>query len=329
MNRLYPLKVSRVVEETPDARSIVFDVPERLREIFRYQAGQFLTLEVSMGENLLRRCYSLASSPDCDPEHKVTVKRVDKGKVSNFINDKVRAGDTLFVLPPEGRFVLPKEESPLVLFAGGSGITPIISIIKSALRNSKREIDLFYANRDARSVIFADELRALGNGRLRVRHHLDAERGFAREEDVRSLIRPEAHHYLCGPGPFMDVVERALKDLPPERVHVERFVSPREERVEEDVASDTSEIEVELRGEKRTLAYEPGKSILKTALEAGMDAPYSCEDGFCGCCIAQLVEGEVHMAADDALTKEDKKKRLILTCQSKPVSKRCRVRYLD
>jgi 3-ketosteroid 9alpha-monooxygenase subunit B len=329
MNRLYPLTVSRVIDETHDARSIVFDVPEKLRDVFRYQAGQFLTLEVPLGDKLLRRCYSLASSSDCDPEHKVTVKRVEHGKVSNFVNDQVRAGDTLFVLPPEGRFLLPREEAPLVLFAGGSGITPIISIVKSALRTSARAIDLFYANRDARSVIFAEELKSLGNGRLRVRHHLDVERGFAREEDIRALVRPDAHHYLCGPGPFMDMVERALRDIPPERVHIERFVSPREDRPHEDVASDTEEIEVELRGEKRALPYRTGKSILRTAMEAGMDVPYSCEEGFCGCCVAQLVEGEVHMDADDALSSEDKKRRLVLTCQARPVSKRCRVRYLD
>src|SRR5690242_4635237 len=183
----HPLSVAEVIEETHDAKSIVFAIPDALRQVFRYRAGQFLTLEVPWAGAILRRCYSLASSPQCDPAPKVTVKRVADGRVSNWLNDNVRKGDMLSVLPPEGRFVLTDTDAPLVLFAGGSGITPVISLIKTALATGSRPIALLYANRDARSIIFRHELEALSAkhpGRIFVDHHLDDEKGFVGEADV-------------------------------------------------------------------------------------------------------------------------------------------------
>ena len=158
----HALRVVRVVRETHDAMSIVFEVPPELREEFRYQAGQFLSFKVPYEGRVLVRSYSLSSSPDVDREHKVTVKRVDDGRVSNWMNDRVRAGSRLVVVPPAGLFVLDsRSERDLVLWSGGSGITPCISIIKSALATSRRRMLLVYANRDERSVIFRDELETL------------------------------------------------------------------------------------------------------------------------------------------------------------------------
>ena len=338
----HALRVAEVIDETPDAKSIVFAIPDALRQVFRYRAGQFLTLEVPWAGAMLRRCYSLASSPQCDPAPKVTVKRVKDGRASNWINDHVRAGDTLSVLPPEGRFVLTDTDGPLVLFAGGSGITPVISLVKTALLTGSRKVLLFYANRDQRSIIFKSELAALSAKypqRIELTHHLDDQKGFVTGEDVRALAaRGEARgvFYICGPGPFMETVERGLlgAGVDPTRVRIERFISLPDPGAEPNTAPAPaaegalpSEIEIELRGQKHVVAYKEGSSILKAVREAGLDAPYSCEEGFCGCCAARLLEGRVHMAATDALTEEEKRRGLILTCQARPLTSRCRVRY--
>ena len=339
----HPLRVAEVIAETHDAKSIVFAIPEALRQVFRYRAGQFLTLEVPWAGTLLRRCYSLASSPQCDSAPKVTVKRVKDGRASNWLNDQVRDGDTLPVLPPEGRFVLTDTEAPLVLFAGGSGITPVISLIKTALVTSSRKIALLYANRDARSIIFQSELEALSakhRERLDILHHLDDEKGFVTENDVRPLAQlggARGVFYICGPGPFMDPVERCLlaARVDPTHIRIERFISLPDPGVEPGAAAPApaadgalpSELEIELRGQKHAVPYKEGLSILKAAREAGLEAPYSCEEGFCGCCAARLLEGRVHMAASDALTEEEKRRGLILTCQARPLTASCKVRY--
>jgi 3-ketosteroid 9alpha-monooxygenase subunit B len=336
--QFHPLTVARIAVETHDAKSIVFAIPPPLRRAFRYEAGQFLTLEIEHEGARLRRCYSLASSPSEDDEHKVTVKRVRGGRISNWVNDRLREGDVVQVLPPEGRFVLGAGEAPLLLFAGGSGITPVISILKTALAKTKRTARLFYANRDERSIIFAAELAALARRhapRLEIVHRLDDVHGFVDHAFVRAAVtHKEADCYLCGPAPFMDTVERAVLDAGIERarIRVERFVSPSD--APKVFASDASPgqdvpsaIAVTLRGKTRLVPYERGKSILRAALDAGLDAPYSCEEGFCGCCVAQLRQGTVEMAADDALTKEDKARGLVLTCQARPRTRECAVEY--
>ena len=339
----HPLRVSEVIEETRDAKSIVFAIPEALHQLFRYRAGQFLTLEVPWDGVMIRRCYSLASSPQCDAAPKVTVKRVKDGRASNWLNDKVRAGDTLSVLPPEGRFVLTDTDAPLVLFAGGSGITPVISLVKTAIVTTARSIVLLYANRDEHSIIFRRELAELVErhpGRLELRHHLDDKSGFVGEDAARALAArggARGVFYVCGPGPFMETVERGLLGAGIDTTHIriERFISLPDPGAEPSAAAPPpaqegtlpASIEVELRGEKHDVPYREGLSLLKAARDAGLDAPYSCEEGFCGCCAARLLEGQVHMAATDALTEAEKSRGLILTCQARPLTSRCRVRY--
>jgi len=340
--KFHALRVADVIEETHDAKSIVFAIPEALRQVFRYRAGQFLTLEVPWAGAMLRRCYSLASSPQCDPAPKVTVKRVADGRASNWLNDQVRAGDTLSVLPPEGRFVLTDTDAPLVLFAGGSGITPVISLVKTALVTGSRAIQLFYANRNQRSIIFRDELAELAAKhpqRIELTHHLDEQKGFASSADVCALAERDAGRgvfYICGPAPFMETVEQSLvrSGVDPGRVRVERFLSLPDPGAEPVAAplppadeSKLSQIEIELRGQTHSVVCNEGSSILQSARAAGLDAPYSCEEGFCGCCAARLLEGRVHMAATDALTEEEKRRGLILTCQARPLTSRCKVRY--
>jgi 3-ketosteroid 9alpha-monooxygenase subunit B len=339
----HALRVADVIDETHDAKSIVFAIPEGLRQVFRYRAGQFLTLEVPWAGAMIRRCYSLASSPQCDPAPKVTVKRVKDGRASNWLNDNVRPGDTLSVLPPEGRFVLTDTDAPLVLFAGGSGITPVISLVKTALVTGSRPIAILYANRDERSVIFKSELGVLvakHPQRIFLHHHLDDRSGFVTDGDVRAVLARGGSRgvvYICGPGPFMDTVEKGLlgAGVDPTHIRIERFISLPDPDAEPNTTLPApaaegalpSEIQIELRGRMQAVPYREGLSILRAAREAGLDAPYSCEEGFCGCCAARLLEGKVHMAATDALTEEEKRRGLILTCQARPLTSRCKVRY--
>ncbi|HEY1690653.1 MAG TPA: ferredoxin--NADP reductase [Polyangiaceae bacterium] len=337
----HPVRVARLVQETADATSIVLEVPAALEDAFRYRAGQFVTLEVEVGGERLRRSYSLASSPDCEREHKVTVKRVEGGRVSSRLHASLCEGDLLSVTRPEGRFVLDASADPLVLFAGGSGITPVVSLLKTALCTTERTVTLLYANRDERSIIFRAELEELARrhaGRLRVVHRLDTVHGVIREADVRGIVAeaPRASFYLCGPAPFMTLVEQTLlaSGVPDERVRIERFLSPRDASNAASAApSSESEtpatVDVVLGGERHTVPYTPGRTLLQAARDAGLDAPYSCEEGFCGCCASDLLEGRVVMAADDALGDAEKKKGMILACQSRPVTARCAFRFVD
>jgi 3-ketosteroid 9alpha-monooxygenase subunit B len=336
----HSLRVAEVIEETPDAKSFVFDVPAPLAAAFAYRAGQFLTVEVEPGGDKVRRCYSLASSPECDPAPKVTVKRVPGGRVSPWIHGCVRAGDSLSVMPPEGRFVLDAGRSPLLLFAAGSGITPVISIIKSALATTDRPATLVYANRDERSVIFAAELSRLQRAhpsRLRIVSRFDGTHGLLDERAVGALAAEhrDASCYLCGPAPFMAIVERALvgSGMPADRVRIERFTlagTSAPAAVAPAVGAETPEfLDVELGGQRHRVPYKPGRTLLQAVRDAGFDPPYSCEEGFCGCCASNLLEGQVAMAADDALTAEEKRRGMILACQSRPLTRRCAFRFVE
>jgi len=339
----HELRIARIVQETADTRSFVLDVPAALRDRFAYRAGQFLTFEVPWRETTLGRCYSLSSSPACDAELVFTVKRVAEGRVSNWMHDALRAGDAVRVLPPAGHFVLDAGSTrPLVLLGGGSGITPLFSILKTALATTERRARLVYANRDADSIIFRESLAALAarhRARLAMHHHLDAERGFLDAAGLRTALAGEtdAEFYLCGPTPFMDLVESVLREagVPRARIRVERFVSPPDGAVPEAVraaggpqsAAGPRTITVHLDGATHELLYAPGKTILQTAREAGLSPPFACEEAYCGSCIATLVQGRVEMAACHALDASEIEDGLILTCQAKPISPVCEVRW--
>ncbi len=338
----HPLRISRVVEETADARSFVVEIPEDLREVFRYEAGQFLTFKVPYDGGELLRCYSLASSPDCEHEHKVTVKRIEDGRASNWLNDNVREGDTVQVLPPAGRFTLRPGDGPVMLFAGGSGITPVIAIVKTLLVAGSRPVRLVYANRDADSVIFASELAGLAAKhpeRLSIVHSLDDRDGFLTAERVKQHVaaHADADFYLCGPGVFMEIVEDGIEaaGIPRERVFKEVFVSLEDDQpTEEDLvraaeadagAAGCETLVVTVDGATHELVYAEGKTVLQTAREAGVQPPFSCEDGYCSCCMAKLVEGEVKMRKNDCLTQRDLDDGWVLTCQSVPQTRTVKI----
>jgi len=320
------LRIAKIIQETPDARSFVFEIPADLAEKYRYKAGQFLTFRVPHADGAFNRCYSLSSAPEIDGLPKVTVKRVEGGKGSNWFHDALKEGGTLDVLPPAGRFVLGQGEAPLLLFGGGSGITPMMSLIKSALKSSKRRIRLFYANRDKPSVIFDAEFEALTKahpGRLEVVHHLDAVQGLTKPEEVAAALKgfEDAEAYLCGPGPFMNLVEASLlaAGMPRERVLIERFEAsgndavPVEPPAEGDVIP--SEITIHFEGKTHKVPYRKGLTILEAARGAGLNPLSSCEEGFCASCAAKRIKGKVVLAKNDIYTPDDLANNWILTCQ--------------
>jgi 3-ketosteroid 9alpha-monooxygenase subunit B len=321
----HQLRIARIVQETPDARSFVFDVPANLADKFRYRAGQFLTFKVPHAEGAFNRCYSLSSAPESDGQLKVTVKRVAGGKCSNWFNDSLIEGGSIEVMPPAGRFVLGEGDAPLLLFGGGSGITPMISLIKSALKAGKRRMRLFYANRDKPSIIFEAELAALLKahpGQLEVIHHLDAEHGFAQPAQVAAAAKgfENAEAYLCGPAPFMNMVEAALlgAGMPRERVRLERFEASGNDAVpveaeEGDVIP--SEITIHFENKTHKVPYKKGQSILEAARAAGLNPLSSCEEGFCASCAAKRIKGKIVLAKNDIYTADDLANDWILTCQ--------------
>jgi 3-ketosteroid 9alpha-monooxygenase subunit B len=331
------LRVAEVVGEAGDACSLVFDVPPELDAEFAYQPGQFLTLRVPHGKGSVARCYSLSSSPHTGDRHAVTVKRMTDGYASNWLADNVTAGSVLDALPPAGTFVPRSLDGDFLLFAGGSGITPVMSIVKSALARGRGRIVLVYANRDERSVIFGEDLRRLAEqagGRLLVLHWLDSLQGPPAAAALTALARPYADReaFLCGPDPYLAVVRQALSQLgvPADRIRTERFLSLAEnpfEATQPAADSMAATLEVTLDGEKRVLAWPAGARMLDVLIDEGLDAPYSCRQGICGACACQLAGGEVKMAHNEVLEESDVADGYILACQAVPLTDSVSITY--
>ncbi len=336
----YSLRVREVIEETADAKSLVFEIPPEHAEAFRYKPGQFLTLRIPHDGRHLLRCYSLASCPIVDEPPRVTVKRVAQGRVSNWICDRVKAGDAIEVKPPAGHFTPHSLDDDFLLFAGGSGITPVFSIIRSALIAGRGRLYLIYANRDENSVIYRDQLNALKNQhptRLNIVQLLDSIQGLPTVPQLAELSRSfsGADCYVCGPEAFMDCALEALRGLgvAPSRIHVERFVSlPDEEDaalVIEQGVTGTIQLEVELDGVHHELSCSRGEPILDAMLRAGLKAPHSCQSGACGSCMCTLEAGEVHLRHNQVLDQNDLKQGWILACQAIADSASVRVKFPD
>jgi len=333
----YKVPVAQVIRETSDASSLVLDVPPSLAATFAYCPGQFITVRVpSDRTGSVARCYSLCSSPHAGDLPAITVKRTDGGYASNWILDNVTAGDVLDLLPPAGTFSPQSLDGDFLLFAAGSGITPVISILKSVLTAGRGRVALVYANRDERSVIFADELRALAasaDGRLVVMHWLDSLQGHPLTAGIAALARPYAawEPYICGPDPYLTVVRAALGRLgvPAKRVRTERFLSLAENPFEEtrDDRGMAATLSVELDGTTQVLPWPPGTRMLDVLITAGLQAPYSCRQGVCGACACQLTAGQVEMAHNQVLEAADLADGYILACQSVPLTTEVSISY--
>jgi len=355
------LPVKDVIAETADATSVVFDVPAEAATEFDYKPGQFLTLAIpSDRTGIVARNYSMSSSPVAGEPMTITVKRTVDGYASNWIADHLKAGDTLRVLPPAGIFTPASLDADLLLFAGGSGVTPIMSIAHSALLKGSGRVVVFYANRDEKSVIFASKWAELARDypdRLLVVHWLETVQGLPTQEQITAFAAQYDTYdaFICGPAPFMALVRSALLELgfPRERRHQEKFLSlggnPFGDVETEDEAlaeivneADASEdeappppatgalttVEVELDGDTHTFDDWPAGTPLLDFLESkGIKAPYSCREGECSACAYRLLEGDVTMRRNDVLDQEDIAEGIRLGCQSLPTTEKLRITY--
>lgn len=347
--KYHTLKVREVIKETADAISIVFEQPE---EKIPYKPGQFFTLIPTIEGKKVRRAYSVCTSPFVDPHPAVTVKRVQDGLVSNYLNDTLKAGDMLEVMEPMGVFTVePQQEHArhVILLGGGSGITPLMSIAKSVLHmEPDSQVSLIYANRSEESIIFKAGLDALEKkyaGRFHVTHVLEqlpaswiCPTGLLNPELLKELLDklPKAapaytEYYMCGPEGMMVNVEETLKELniPKEQVHRESFVAGKTEKVEGaadpvkaagDDAPKSREVTVILDGEEHKFTVEPDKTILETALDLDIDLPYSCQSGLCTACRGKCLSGKVKLDEEEGLSESEIDEGYVLTCVGHPLT---------
>lgn len=334
------LAVTKVIAETHDSCSFELAVPSELVERFQYRPGQFLTVRIPSGDDWLPRCYSLSSSPYIRENLRVTVKRVEGGRGSNWLCDQVKAGDQLQVLVPAGAFVPKRLDGDFLLLAGGSGITPVLSILRSVLTESQGRIRLVYANRDEKSVIFQTLLLELVREypeRLQVVHWLSSVQG---NPDVAQLAHlaagfEQAQAFICGPAPFMDVGAAALRraGLANSHIHIERFVSLPSEReqstlsVVEHADATATHLTVDLDGATYELNCKQGESLLAAMRREGLSAPHSCLVGSCATCMCTLVEGTVELLNNDALDQQELNEGWTLACQAVATSDRVHLRF--
>jgi 3-ketosteroid 9alpha-monooxygenase subunit B len=337
------LQIADVVAETDEARSLVFKVPDGAdvpADRLRYAPGQFLTLRVpSDRTGSVARCYSLCSSPFTDDALMVTVKRTADGYASNWLCDHAHPGMRIHVLAPSGNFVPKMLDDDFLLMAAGSGITPIMSICKSALCEGSGQVTLLYANRDDRSVIFGDALRELAAkypDRLTVLHWLESLQGLPSAAALAKLSAPYTARpaFICGPGPFMQAAQDALEalDVPARQIHLEVFRSLETDpfaavKIEDDGDEPPATAVVELDGETHTVSWPRRAKLLDVLLDAGLDAPFSCREGHCGACACTLRNGKVNMEVNDVLEQQDLDDGLILACQSHPETDTVEVTY--
>ena len=344
MSKFHSLQVIDVTRETPDAVSVAFEVPENLKNEYKYIQGQYLTLKLNINGEEVRRSYSICSTHS-EKELRVAIKKVKAGWGSVFINDKIKIGDSIEVMVPMGNFYTPinsTNKKNYVLFAGGSGITPMMSIIKTVLSDEpKSSIVLFYGNQNESSIIFKKQLEELTSknvDRLRVYHILNEGnenvdelfRGVMTIEKSKALIAKyidvkfDNEFFVCGPTVMMDNVRKALEESKVDKnsIHIEYFTTPVEPpktdlNKSEYVACTATII---LDGDERIIQIPAGESVLQAALDASMDAPYACRGGSCCTCRAKLIEGKVIMDVNYALLDSEVAEGYILTCQSHPIT---------
>ncbi len=348
MAKFHSLKVIDIRKETTDCVSIAFEVPDHLKNDYQYTQGQYVTLKLNIGGEEIRRSYSLCSSPVSDTELRIAAKKVTTGKGSGYLNDTLKVGDLLEVMTPMGNFHTKLDASNsknYILFAGGSGITPMLSIIKSVLKaEPQSSLLLLYGNLNEDAIIFKNELEQLSQNnpnRLNVIHILDKpvitidvlHTGIMTTDKVKALIEKYVdvskpnEFFICGPTPMMKNTEDTLLTLniPKQNIHLEYFTASLDAAKENIQPSGenriVSQITVILDGNETSFELaSDGQTILDAAMNADVDVPFSCKGAVCCTCRAKLVEGQVSMKANYALTEEEVEEGFILTCQSHPLT---------
>ena len=357
MRKFYQLKVLEVKKETNDSVSVSFDVPHSLYEVFNYKPGQYLTLKFILDGKEVRRSYSLCSSPVVEEPLKIGVKRVKNGLVSNHINDNLSVGDKVDIMPPDGRFFANVEKDnykTYYLFSAGSGITPILSILKTVLLTEERSfVYMIYGNRSQDSIMFNNTLETLQKkyqDRFILIHALSRpksnwsdlwksskdytyRKGRVDADAVKWFINEyppyaqNAEYYICGPGTMIKSTTDILKniDVPDNRIYTESFGGGDQKDTTE--AFKNAKLKAHLDGETIQVSIPKGKTILRTLLNAGKEPPYSCEGGVCSTCICKLKAGKVHMKTNLALSDKEVEQGYILSCQSIPLTETVEVEY--
>lgn len=350
----YTLPIQRVWNETQDAVAISFDVPAELQQVFRYKHGQYITVKTNIGGLQERRAYSLCSSPYLDEPLTIAVKRISDGTVSTWLNENVREGAMLEVMAPMGNFSIdldPSRSRHIVCVAGGSGITPILSIIKSVLHVEKNSaVTLLYANVQASSVMFGALLSAMEQeqtGRLRIVHILEADdsgiahlTGRLNENDMARVLSTyvpvidSVEAFLCGPEGLMSIARAGLVEhgLPQQRIHQEYFSLSSTTESANTMSESSQElvtrrVKIRLYGEDHEFDVQPDETFLSAAQRANLDPPYACQIGACCTCRAKLVSGSAIMDEREALSDDEIADGYILTCQAHPTSDGCFADY--
>ncbi|WP_081622364.1 ferredoxin--NADP reductase [Jongsikchunia kroppenstedtii] len=333
--RARPLVVSAVRQETVDAVTVTFEVPDDIANDFKYFPGQFVTVKVPSDQTgHVSRCYSLCSSPHIDDYSlEIGVKRTDGGYASNWICDNIEPGMEVMMLPPSGNFTPKSLDADLLLFAGGSGITPILSIIKSALIAGGGEVALFYANRDKVSAMYRDQLCLIADGfpeRFALVEWFENDCGLPNSEVLDDMISRHAGSeiFTCGPAPFMDLVETCASnsDVSRQAIHREVFQSlagdPFDGATVRRLAADegTAMATVYLDGECIKVSWPRSAPLLDVLLSKGYNAPYSCREGACSACVCKLIEGDVDMVENHVLIEDDVTDGERLACQAIPLT---------
>ena len=348
----HSLEIQDVRRETADCISVSFVVPDELKATFAYQSGQYVTLRAEVGDQELRRSYSLCSSPH-HGQWRVAIKRVEDGMFSQWAHALLRAGETIDVLPPDGHFRYPPDgEEPrnVLLLAAGSGITPIMSILTTLLEaQSTTNVTLVYGNRGVKDIIFKEQIEDLRDQyltRFQLIHTLSGEiqeaplangrlDGAKLRQLFDNLIDPKKldHAYICGPNEMIASCAEACDhaDIAAERIHKEMFGVPTgiQPRAQRDASSgDGAKVLVVADGiERELLVPYRGDSVLDIVLRAGIDVPYACKAGVCCTCRAQVLEGEIRMDANYTLEQHEVDRGFVLTCQSHPITPVVKLSY--
>lgn len=325
-------RVVKVVVETADTQTFVLDADA---DVPSYRPGQFLTVRVPSEQGgTVARSYSFSSAPGVDSAPRITVKRIAGGYASNWLCDNLVPGARLQSLAPGGTFTPSDLNASLLLVAAGSGITPVMSILKASLAEGSANVALIYASRDENSVIFAEELRRLEveyRPRLTVVHWLESLQGIPSDALSGHLARyARREAFVCGPAPFMELTERVLVQCgtPTELIRTERFVSIAGDPFDTSNPSGPSaRVHATIDGTTHEVSWPTSRPLLDALLAAGVDAPYSCREGSCSACVCLLVEGEVSMVSNEILDVEDLAAGMILGCQARPVTEEVRVTY--
>lgn len=355
MLRFYPLKIEALSQETANCISIAFKIPDNLKPVFQYKQGQYLTLKAQINGKEIRRNYSLCSSP-LENEWRVAVKKVENGQFSTFANEVLRVGDVIEVMPPIGKFFTdldPTQAKHYVAFAAGSGITPILSILKTVLQTEPNStFTLFYGNQRVRSIIFKETIEGLKNrylNRFVVHHFLTREQldaplfnGRFTKEKLNTIfakllnINTVDEFFICGPeASILDIKDLLLeKGIPKKQIHFELFTTANRKQktktIKNESLTDQQISQIVVIDGGKSFAFDLAQNtdtILDAALEHGADLPFACKGGVCSTCKAQLLEGEVSMELNYVLEPEELEAGYILSCQSRPISKKVTVDF--